>query len=137
MDNQEKMTLAVGMSDKESLAVTKDTVEQFIKLSGDTNPIHWDEEYAKKTRFGRCIAHGGIATALISKVLGNDLPGPGCVFLKQEFKYMRPVYIGDTITALVTIVDIIEDKRHVLLELNVQNQNQEDVISGTALMKII
>lgn len=127
----------VGMTSQRRMQVTKNTIQEYANLSGDYNPIHLDETYAQKTLFGKCIAHGGIAAALISSVLGNDLPGPGCVFVKQEFSYLKPVYPDDLIAASVEICEIVEQKRHIYLKTRVINQNGESVVVGTALMKIL
>ena len=117
--------------------VTNQTIMAYAELSGDYNPIHIDEEYAKKTIFGGCIAHGGISASLISSVLGNDLPGPGCVFLKQELNYRKPVRAGDTITVCATITEIIPERRRLLLNTRVVNQNNDIIIDGTALMMLL
>lgn len=81
-------------------------VYNFSDLSGDKNPIHIDEEYAKKSIFGRRVAHGMLTASFISKVFGTDFPGPGCIYLSQSLKFKKPVFIGDTITLHVEIIDI-------------------------------
>ena len=126
------MKLSVG----DSAAITK-TIEQadvqaFADLTGDHNPVHVDEEFAKSTRFGRRIAHGMLTASLISAVLANKLPGEGSVYLGQTLQFVAPVFPGDEITARVTVKQIREDKPIVKLETVCLNQRDEIVIRGEA-----
>jgi 3-hydroxybutyryl-CoA dehydratase len=109
-------------------------VETFARITGDTNPIHLDEDYASRTRFGRRIAHGAFVAGLISAVLGTSLPGPGAVYLGQTLQFKAPVYIGDTITASVTVTKVREDKPVVTLEARCVNQDGTVVIEGEAVL---
>lgn len=129
--------IRVGMSTKKSLHITRKLIYNYAHMSGDYNPIHIDEEYASRTKFKRCIAHGGIAINLISNVLGNDLPGYGSVFLKQDIMYVRPVYEGDTIEVCITVKEIIPEKNRILLDTNIVNQQGDNVIEGIALMMLL
>ncbi|HJY27992.1 MAG TPA: MaoC family dehydratase [Pyrinomonadaceae bacterium] len=124
------------MKPGDSAEITK-TIEQadvdaFADLTGDHNPVHVDEEFAKTTHFGRRIAHGMLTASLISSVLANKLPGKGSVYLGQTLKFVAPVFPGDTITARVTVKEIRADKPIVKLETICINQHDEIVIRGEA-----
>jgi acyl dehydratase len=124
------------MKPGDSAEITK-TIEQadvdaFADLTGDHNPVHVDEEFAKTTHFGRRIAHGMLTASLISSVLANKLPGEGSVYLGQTLKFVAPVFPGDTITARVTVKEIRADKPIVKLETICINQHDEIVIRGEA-----
>jgi len=124
------------MKPGDSAEITK-TIEQadvdaFADLTGDHNPVHVDEEFAKTTRFRRRIVHGMLTASLISSVLANKLPGEGSVYLGQTLKFIAPVFPGDTITARVTVKEIREDKPIVKLETICINQHDEIVIRGEA-----
>ena len=101
-------------------------------MTGDHNPVHVDEEFAKTTRFGKRIAHGMLTASLISAVLANKLPGEGSVYLGQTLQFVAPVFPGDTITARVTVKEIREGKPIVKLETVCVNQRDELVIRGEA-----
>src|SRR6185369_893382 len=107
-------------------------VDAFADLTGDHNPVHVDEEFAKTTRFGRRIAHGMLTASLISSVLANKLPGAGSVYLGQTLKFVAPVFPGDEITARVTVKEIRDNKPVVKLETVCLNQRDEIVIRGEA-----
>ena len=120
----------------DSAEITK-TIEQadinaFANVTGDHNPVHVDEDFAKTTRFGRRIAHGMLTASLISAVLANKLPGEGSVYLGQTLKFVAPVFPGDEITARVTVREIREDKPILKLETVCVNQREEIVIRGEA-----
>ena len=110
-------------------------VTMFAGISTDVNPIHLSEKYAEGTTFGKRIVHGILTSGLISAVLGNQLPGPGTIYLGQELRFLSPVYLGDDITAEVEIVELREDKKIVKLETNCYNQDGKKVISGLATVK--
>lgn len=126
----------VGQSASLSKTIQQRDIERFAELSGDDNPIHLDEDYAKRTRFGGRIAHGMLVAGLISAVLGTKLPGPGGIYLSQELKFRRPVKPGDTLTANVTIIEWDEEKSRMTLATEVSNQHDEVVITGTAVMLV-
>ena len=107
-------------------------VDAFADLTGDHNPVHVDEEFAKTTRFKRRIAHGMLTASLISSVLANKLPGEGSIYLGQTLEFKAPVFPGDTITARVTVKEIREDKPILKLETLCINQRDEIVIRGEA-----
>ena len=107
--------LSVGQSAEISHVVGAGDIEAFAEVSGDVNPVHLDEAYAKATPFGGRIAHGMLSAAYISAVLGNKLPGPGAIYLSQSLRFRRPVRIGDPVTARVTITALDAAKGHVTL----------------------
>lgn len=114
--------------------ITDETVKRYAELSGDYNPIHLDEDYAKKTTFKKKIAHGMLIGGYISKIIGMQLPGNGAIYLSQNFKFVRPVFIGDRIRIHVEIVDIIEDK-YIILETKVFNEAGKLCVDGEAKVK--
>ncbi len=112
--------------------ITDADVVLFAALSGDHNPIHLDEEYASKTRFGRRIAHGMLVAGMISAVLGNEIPGIGAIYAGQTIRFTRPVYLGDTITVTATITSYDRERGKMVLETIGRNQDGEVVLSGEA-----
>ena len=124
----------VGMKAHTSKTITETDVILFAGVSTDINPVHLDEEAAKKGIFGKRVAHGILVSGLISAVLGNKLPGPGSIYMGQELKFLAPVFIGDTITAEVEIIDLVPEKCRIKLNTICTNQDGKVVISGTALI---
>lgn len=116
--------------------VTEADVTTFAGLTGDLNPIHVDAEYARKSRFGRRVAHGMFTGGLISAVLGNRLPGPGAIYLSQQLEFLAPVFIGDTITATVEVVDWKPEKRIIMLKTDAYNQQEQQVATGKAVLLV-
>lgn len=119
-----------------SVEITEADINHFVDLSGDRNPIHTDEEYARKSIFKGRIAPGMLVASYISAVIGNELPGPGAIYLEQNLRFDAPVYIGDVITVLVRIVEQPRPDR-LRLETVCSNQAGRRVISGSALVKIM
>jgi len=117
-----------------SKTITETDIVLFAGISGDFNPAHINAEEAKNGMFGQRIAHGMLSASFISNAIGNKLPGPGTIYLSQELKFVKPVYIGDTVTAIVTVVEKVEEKNRLKLSTTVVNQNKETVIVGTALV---
>src|SRR5438874_1995481 len=105
--------ISVGDRAEMALDVSADLVTAFVTLCGDRNPIHRDPGFAATTPFGEPIAPGMLTAALIAALIGSDLPGPGCVYLSQSLKFLRPVKPGDTITARVEVVETIRDRNRV------------------------
>jgi 3-hydroxybutyryl-CoA dehydratase len=130
------MGLQVGDTDSLTKTITDDDIRAFADLTGDNNPVHLDDRFAKTTRFGRRIAHGMLSAGLISAVLANRLPGTGTVYLSQSLTFVAPVYPGDTITARVTVTKVREDKPIVTLETICTNQKDEPVIRGEAVVLV-
>ncbi|MEP7075301.1 MAG: MaoC family dehydratase [Acidobacteriota bacterium] len=131
------MDLKIGDRFSTERGITDDLVRKFAEVSGDFNPIHLDEEFAKTTRFGRRIAHGMLSGALISAVLGNEFQERKIVYLSQTMKFVAPVFIGDTVTATGTISKIREDRGIVTLETECTNQNGEVLVKGQAVVMIL
>ncbi len=125
----------LGMHATLSRKITEEDIHLFAEVSGDRNPIHLDADYAERTLFGRRIAHGFLIGSLISAVLGNDLPGPGSIYLGQTLKFLAPIHIGDTVTVTVKVVAVREDKRIVTLHTECTNQHGSLVLSGEATIK--
>ncbi len=130
------MNLKVGATASISKAITDADLRTFAEVSGDNNPVHLDEAFASKTRFGRRIAHGMLGASLISAVLGTKLPGTGSIYLSQTLQFLGPVYLDDTVTARVTVTKVREDKSIVTLETVCENQNGETVIRGEAVVLV-
>jgi len=124
--------MKVGDSAEITKTIEQSDIDAFARVTGDHNPVHVDEEFAKTTRFGRRIAHGMLTASLISAVLANKLPGEGSVYLGQTLQFVAPVFPGDEITARVTVKEIREDKPIVKLETVCMNQRGEIVIRGEA-----
>ncbi len=126
----------ITVGDKASLSrtLTRKDIQLFAIMSGDVNPAHVDEEYANSSQFHHIIAHGMWGGALISTVLGTQLPGPGTIYLKQDFTFRRPVSLGDNLTVTVTVVEKREHHQ-ILLDCACTNQDGEVVIDGQALVK--
>ena len=127
--------LSVGQSAEITHTVGAGDIEAFAAVSGDVNPVHLDEAYAKTTAFGGRIAHGMLAAAYISAVIGNKLPGPGAIYLSQSMRFRRPVKIGDPVTARVTVKTLDAAKGHVTLE-TVCEVNGKTVVDGEALIMV-
>lgn len=124
----------INIGDKASVSktITETDVYLFAGITGDFNPMHVNEEFAKKTIFGKRIAHGGLATGLIAPVLGMKLPGLGTVVTKLSVWFTAPVYFGDTITATCEVVEKIEEKKRIKMKLIWTNQNNLQVAGGEA-----
>ena len=120
-----------GMSASVTRVVSEDDVRRFADVSGDHNPIHLDEDYARGTRFGRRIAHGLFGASLFSGLFGTRLPGRGCVYAAQNLKFRRPVHIGDTLVATVTVLSVDVPKKRVLFSTTCTVEGKE-VILGDA-----
>ena len=127
---------SVGQSFQKDFFISEELGRSFAQISGDFNPVHLDEEYAKGTMFGKRIAHGMLLGGYISGILGNDFPGEGTIYLKQDMKFMKPVYYGDTITISVTVLEMDDARNRMTLETNCYNQGSELVLAGTALVML-
>ena len=127
--------LAVGMQVAIQNTVSDQDVVDFARISGDHNPLHMDEEYAKTTQFKGRIAHGALSASYISAILGNDLPGPGAVFMELNLKFVRPVRIGDTVTSTAEVIEMVE--RGYRVRLGVKGEVDGKVcMKGDALVMV-
>ena len=126
------MNLAVGGKATRSLRLTADHVKRYAELTGDHNPLHFDEAFAAKTRFKRLVVQGGLTTGLLHALVAMDLPGPGTVFLSQNWKFTAPVFIGDTITADVEVLSVHPTKPVTQLHIKVTRRAGEVVLEGEA-----
>ncbi|MCS0583983.1 bifunctional enoyl-CoA hydratase/phosphate acetyltransferase [Massilia pinisoli] len=135
MDTIENRTfdeLKVGDSASLARTLTRADIELFAVMSGDVNPAHLDDEYARSDMFHKVIAHGMWSGALISTVLGTQLPGPGTIYLGQSLRFLKPVGLGDTVTVTLTVARLDPEKRRVALDCVVTNQDGQQVAAGTA-----
>ena len=108
--------LEVGQSDEYSRTISESDILIFAGVSGDTNPVHLNHEFASETMFEGCIAHGLLTASYISTVIGTKMPGPGCIYVGQTLKFKGPVKAGDTVIARATILEKIEDKKFVKIQ---------------------
>jgi 3-hydroxybutyryl-CoA dehydratase len=131
------MEVKVGDSFKKSRTITDELVQAFAELSGDFNPIHLDEEFAAKTRFGKRIAHGMLSGAFISAVLGYEFQERKILYLSQTMKFTAPVYIGDTVTTTATVTNIRDEKGIVTLETICTKQDGTVAVEGKAMVMIL
>lgn len=115
---------------------TEKDVELFVMVSQDHNPIHSSEEYARTTRFKRRIVPGLLTASMISGVLGTRLPGYGTIYMSQELKFERPVYFGDELECTVEVIEMIEEKRIIILDTKIRNQDNKVVVSGKATVML-
>ena len=132
IENRTFDEIAIGDEARLSRVLTWRDIELFAAMSGDVNPAHVDEEFAKSDMFHKIIAHGMWGGALISTVLGTELPGPGTIYVRQTLNFQRPICLGDSVTVTVRAVDRNRTKRRVTFECNVVNQDGNVVITGRA-----
>lgn len=126
------MDLQEGQMASRTMFVGAEQIELYAQLTGDRNPLHFDQEFAAGTKFGRLVAQGGITTGLLHALVAMDLPGPGTVFLNQNWQFTAPVYIGDTITAEVEILKVHATKPVTHLSVRISQQDGEMVLEGEA-----
>ncbi len=134
IENRTFAEIAIGESASISRKLTADDIALFAAVSGDLNPAHLDPNYAARDLFHHVIAHGMWSGSLISAVLGTKLPGPGTIYLRQDMRFLRPVAIGDVITASVAVREK-SGRDHLVLDCHCINQNGEEVLAGTAEVK--
>lgn len=126
------MQFRLGQQAVRSITLTPEHVKTFAELTGDFNPLHFDEEFAGKTKFGKLVVQGGLTTGLLHALVATDMPGPGTVFLSQNWKFIAPVYIGDTITATAEVLSVHESKPVTQLDVKVHRHDGELVLEGEA-----
>ena len=128
--------LKLGMSERLSKVFSEQDVLTFAEISTDNNPLHIDEEAAKKGMFGERVVHGILVAGLISAVLGTKLPGEGTIYLGQELKFKKPVFLNDEITAIVELIELREEKHIAIFKSICVNQKGEEVITGTSTVLV-
>ena len=126
------MKVSIGQKASRSLNLTAQHVKTFAELSGDYNPLHFDESFVAKTRFKKLVVQGGLTTGLLHALVAMDMPGPGTVFLSQNWKFTAPVFIDDTITAEAEVMSVHETKPVTQLKIKVTRQGGEIVLEGEA-----
>jgi acyl dehydratase len=126
------MPITVGQRASRSLTLTAEHVRRFAEISGDYNPLHFDEAFAARTKFGRLVVQGGLTTGLLHALVAMDMPGPGTVFLSQNWKFNAPVYIGDTITAEAEVISVHPSKPVTELRVQIKRDDGTTVLEGVA-----
>jgi acyl dehydratase len=122
--------LSVGQRARRTQTVTMRHLELYAEITGDRNPLHFDPDFAARTRFGRLVAQGGITAGMLNTLVAMDLPGPGTVFISQSLKYLAPAYVGDTMTAEVEVLSLKADKPVCQLKATVVNQSGTTLLEG-------
>lgn len=125
--------LEVGSTARRSRRVSRRDIERFTEISGDHNPLHYDEEAARRSPFGGIVVQGGVTTAILNALVAEDLPGPGSVFLQLDLRFLAPVRPGDTITGEATVTDVREDKPITTLDVSVTRDDGVRAVEGTAV----
>jgi acyl dehydratase len=126
------MDLRVGQKAIRSITLTADHVRTYAEMTGDFNPLHFDEDFTSKTKFRRLVVQGGLTTGLLHALVAMDMPGPGTVFLSQNWKFTVPVFIGDTITAEAEVVSVHTTKPVTQMKVIITRQDGETVLEGEA-----
>lgn len=129
--------IKMGQTAEVTHAVTEKDIQIFGDLSGDYNPLHFNEEWAKTTMFKGRIAHGILSASFISTAIGMHLPGPGTIYMSQSMRFLGPVRIGDTITAHVEVVNLNDEKERVTLKTTCKNQDGKVVLDGEAMVTMM
>jgi acyl dehydratase len=126
------MQISIGQKATRSITLTAEHVKTFADLSGDYNPLHFDESFVAKTKFKKLVVQGGLTTGLLHALVAMDMPGPGTVFLSQNWRFTAPVFIGDTITAEAEVISKHETKPVTQLKIKITRQEGETVLEGEA-----
>ena len=113
---------------------TADDVEGYARITGDRNPLHFDDDFASRTRMGRLVVQGGLTTGLFNALVAMRLPGPGSVFLHQEWDYPAPVYVGDTVTATAEVIEARSDKPITRLRCVARRDDGTEVLRGECVV---
>ena len=129
--------LRVGQSVERSREMTESLVDAYAQLTGDFSPVHVDEAFAARSRFGTRIAHGMLSAGVLSAIIGMELPGPGTIWVAQAFRFRQPVKIGDTITWRVEVLELIPEKKRAKLSTVCRNQRGEVVIDGEGTIMLL
>ena len=126
----------IKIGDKAEFAktISEFDIYMFAGITGDFNPVHVNEDFARQTFFKTRIAHGILTAGLISTVIGTKLPGTGCIYIKQDLNFLAPVRIGDTITACVEVLEVLDKKNRIRLKTTCSNQDDTQVLDGEAIV---
>jgi 3-hydroxybutyryl-CoA dehydratase len=135
-DAGSRPSYGIGEIARLSRTISDDDIRRMAEISGDFNPVHTDDEFARRTRFKGRIAHGLFGAGLISAVLGTKLPGPGSIYLSQTLNFLHPVRAGDTLTAEVQVIAWRADKRIITLKTRCMNQDGREVVQGEAVLLV-
>ncbi|MCH7495387.1 MAG: MaoC family dehydratase N-terminal domain-containing protein [Candidatus Marinimicrobia bacterium] len=128
------MELSVGQKASRTVTLTSEHVKLYAELTGDQNPLHFDEDFAAKTKFGKLVVQGGLTTGVLHALVAMDMPGPGTVFINQQWTFPRPVYIGDTIRAEARVISVHSRRPQADLSFEVANQSGREVLRGEATL---
>jgi acyl dehydratase len=123
----------IGQKATRQITLTEEHVKSYAEMTGDFNPLHFDEVFVKNTSFKRLVVQGGLTTGLLHALVAMDMPGPGTVFLNQNWQFTAPVFIGDTITAEVEVAKVHETKPVTHLNIKITRQDGEVVLEGAAV----
>ncbi len=124
------LRLSVGQRARRTQTVTAKDVELYAEITGDRNPLHFEPDFAKRTRFGRLVAQGGITAGMLNALVAMNMPGPGTVFMNQSLRYLAPTYLGDTLTAEIEVLSLKPDKPVCQLRATITNQDGTTVLEG-------
>jgi acyl dehydratase len=127
------LALTVGQTATRSSTITRAHVHQYAEMTGDRNPLHFDEDYAARTPFGRLVVHGGLTSGLLNALVAEDMPGPGSVFMRTDLQFTKPVFVGDTITATAEVIEVHPSKPVCTLAVRIVRQDGETVLTGTTV----
>lgn len=131
------MKIKVGDEFHQKIHITKEMVSQFMELSGDKNPIHFDEAYAQETQFKHCIVPGMLVAGLLSKIIGMDFPGNGSIYLGQDLKFIAPIYVNTEIEITCIVENIKREKDIYFISNIVKNDDNKIVMEGKSVVKLI
>jgi acyl dehydratase len=126
------INVSVGQKATRTLTLTTEHVRTYAEMTGDYNPLHFKEEFVSKTKFKKLVVQGGLTTGLLHALVAMDMPGPGTVFLSQNWKFTAPVFIGDTITAEAEVLSVRATKPVTQLKVLITRQDGETVLEGEA-----
>jgi len=129
---RERIELKVGQKATRSSTLTFDNVKTYAEITGDYNPLHFDENFAAKTKFKELVVQGGLTSGILNALAAMDMPGSGTVFMSQDFKYTAPVFIGDAITAEAEVLEVHATKPVTRLNMTITRQTGETVLGGEA-----
>ncbi|MBT7954281.1 MAG: MaoC family dehydratase [Rhodospirillaceae bacterium] len=126
------MDITVGQTASRNLTLTTEHVQKYAEITGDHNPLHFDEAFVAATPFGKLVVQGGLTTGVLNALVAEDMPGPGTVFLSHDIKFVAPVFIGDTITGEAEVLSVHDSKPVTQLKVKVSRQDGEIVLEGEA-----